>query len=175
MRRLVLGFILLVTYSLPSWAADSYHIELIIFRQAAVEPVYQSRVAPDNWFDSAAELKPEQFRSSLLNSAVSKLTAQNGYQILLHRAWQQTKTPRFKRIALSSGEEIFGHHPIEGTFKIRQERANEIELDFWVNQFKPDGNLDVSEHFHAQSVIPYRELSYIDHGSLGALIRVLPQ
>lgn len=175
MRQLVLGFLLFVTYCMPSWAADTHHIEVIIFRQAGVKPVINSRAAPDNWQADAKQLEPEQFRSSLLDNVVSKLTDNNGYQILLHRAWQQTNSPSFKSVALSSGEDVFGHHPIEGTFTIRQDRANEIELNFWVNQFQADGSLSSSEHFKQTAVIPYKELSYIDYGSLGALIRVLPQ
>jgi len=175
MRQLVLGFLLFISYCMPSWAADAHHIEVIIFRQAGAEPVINSRVAPDSWMEGAQQLEPEQFRSSLLDNVVSKLVAENGYRILLHRAWQQADSPNFSSTALSSGEEVFGHHPIEGTFTIRQDKANEIELSFWVNQFQADGNLLSSEQFKQTTVIPYKELSFIDHGSLGALIRVLPQ
>lgn len=174
MRQLVLGLLLLLT-STASWAADNHHIELILFRQADVSPVMSPRVAPDNWYDKAQQLQPGQFRSSLLDNVVSKLTPENGYEIVLHRIWQQADSPLMTSIALSTGQEIFGHHPVEGTFTLRQDRANEIDLNFWINQFQPDGTLSASERFQQSAVIPYQELSYIDHGSLGALIRILPQ
>lgn len=178
MRKLVLGILLLAS-SFSCLAANvigkTHNIELIIFRQLQVEPVYSSRLAPDNLLTEIAQLQPQQIRTSLLDSVTSKLNAQNGYQILLHRAWQQKNTPRFISIALTAGEDSFGHFPVEGYLRLRQDRANEVELNFWVNQFREDGSLERSEQFAQAVVLPYKELSFIDFGSLAALIRILPE
>src|SRR5690606_1827574 len=113
MRKIILGFVLLACSS--SWAANAtsntHNIELIIFRQTQMEPVYSSRLAPDRLLAEIQPLKPEQIRISLLSNVTSKLTPENGYEILLHRAWLQNKSPRFVSYALTSGEESFGHHP----------------------------------------------------------------
>ncbi len=177
MRKLVLGILLLAS-SFSCLAANvigkTHNIELIIFRQLQVEPVYSSRLAPDNLLTEIAQLQPQQIRISLLDSVTSKLNAQNGYQILLHRAWQQNNSPRFVSYAMTGGEESFGHFPVEGYFKIRQDRANEVELNFWINQFQQDGTLERSEHFQQAVVLPYKELNFIDFGSLAALVRIMP-
>lgn len=177
MRKIILGFVLLACSS--SWAANAtsntHNIELIIFRQTQMEPVYSSRLAPDRLLAEIQPLKPEQIRISLLSNVTSKLTPENGYEILLHRAWLQNKSPRFVSYALTSGEESFGHHPVEGFIKIRQDRANEVELNFWINQFKADGSLERSEQLQRSVVLPYKELNFIDYGNLGALIRIMPQ
>lgn len=175
MRQFLLGLFVCFTLVLPVQATERYHIELIIFRQAGVEPVTSSRVAPDNWMQNAPQLAPEQFRSSLMSLHTERLIPENGYRILLHRAWQQDASLESSQTALTSGEEIFGHHPIEGVIRLRHDRANEVELDFWINQFQADGNLAKSEQLRQSAVIPYREPGFIDHGSLGALIRILPE
>lgn len=175
MRKLLFLLIASLGFSANLYASNMQHIELIIFRQAGVAPVFSSSHAPDNWHADSEPLKPEQTRSSLLDLSIAKLQQSNDYQIIFHRAWQQAKSGRFVNVALNSGEQVFAHFPVEGTFKIRQDRANEVELDFWINSFQADGNLDQSEHFKHSAIIPYNELSFIDFGSLGALIRVLPQ
>lgn len=175
MRKLLLGVLLSLTYVLPTYAAERYHIELVIFRQIDVQPVYSSRLAPDNWMGSANTLLPEQLRSSLIDLYTQRLTPQNGYQVILQRSWQQSKSPSFRHVALSSGEESLGHFPVEGVFSIRQDRTNEIKLDFWVNEFQPDGTISTSEHFLQSAIAPYNELTFIDHGNLGAIVRIMQE
>lgn len=177
MRKAIFALILL-TSSCNSWAsnviASSHNIELIVFRQTQVEPVYSSRLAPDQLLAGINELAPRQIRNSLLRNVTSKLVPDNGYEILLHRAWQQNNSPRFVSYAMTGGPESFGHFPVEGYFKIRQDRANEVEINFWVNQFHEDGTLERSEHFQQTAVLPYKELNFIDFGSLAALVRIMP-
>lgn len=175
MRNRFCAFVLLLTTALPLWAADSSHVELILFRQGDMQHYTSSSLAPDNWADNSQHLQPHQLRSSLLEDPVSRLTPANGYHILLHRVWQQERINGPVRVALSSGDNIFGHHPVEGVLSLLQEGSNRVQLDLWINQFKADGNLASSEQVQLKGTAPYNELTYIDYGDLGALIRIQPQ
>jgi hypothetical protein len=174
MLKRLFAFCLLAVTTLPVWATDSSHIELLIFRQGDMQPRYSSKVAPDNWADNSQDLQPFQLRSSLLEDPVSRLTPANGYDILLHRIWQQDRVNGPVLIALSSGDEVFGHHPVEGVLTLEQDRSNKVSLDFWINQFKVDGNLERSERLQQSAAVPHNELTYIDYGDLGVLIRIQP-
>lgn len=175
MYKKLFAFILLTLTALPLWAADSQHIELIIFRQGNMQAFPDSQLAPDNWANGSQHLQPHQLRSSLLEDPVSRLTPANGYQILLHRVWQQDSYNSINHTALSSGDEIFGHHPVEGVLTIEQDRTHRVKLDFWINEFKPDGNLARSERLQQNASVPDNELTYVDYGDLGVLIRIQPQ
>ena len=175
MRNRLCAFLLLITTALPLWAADGYHIELIIFRQGDMKANYHSKIAPDNWAHKSQHLQPFQLRSSLLETPVTKLKNSSRYTILLHRSWQQDQSRRATRIALTSGDEIFGHHPIEGVLTLEQGQSNKVNLEFWINQFKADGNLERSEYLQQSALAPYNELTYIDYGDLGVLIKIQPQ
>lgn len=175
MRNRFCALVLLLTTALPLWAADSQHIELILFRQGDMQAHSASQLAPDTWADNSQHLQPSQLRSSLLEAPISRLVPANGYSILLHRVWQQDSRSGTTRTALSSGDNIFGHHPVEGVLTLQQEGSNRVQLDFWINRFKADGNLDSSERMQQSAIVPFNELTYIDYGDLGALIRIQPQ
>ena len=175
MRNRLFYLLLLAITALPVRAADSSHIELIIFRQGDMQASYHSKLAPDNWAANSQHLEPFQLRSSLLEDPVSKLVPANGYRVLLHRVWQQDKAVSPVHVALSSGDEIFGHHPVEGVLSLEQDQSNKVDLDFWINQFKADGNLERSERLRQSAAVPHNELTYIDYGDLGVLIRIQPQ
>ena len=175
MRTRLLSLLLLVSTALPVWAADSSHVELILFRQGNMQASYNSKLAPDNWAGNSQHLEAFQLRSSLLEGPIGKLVPANGYSVLLHRVWQQDKASGPVHIALSSGDEIFGHHPVEGTLTLEQDQSNKVALDLWINEFKADGNLARSERLQQTAAVPHNELTYIDYGDLGVLIRIQPQ
>lgn len=176
MRNRLCAFFLLIATALPLQAASNgSHVELIIFRQGDMQARYDSKIAPDNWAADSQHLQPFQLRSSLLENPISKLVPANGYTVLLHRTWQQDATSGPVRIALSSGDEVFGHHSVEGVLTLEQDQSNKVALDFWINQFKADGNLQHSERLLQGAAVPHNELTYIDYGDLGALIRIQPQ
>ena len=175
MRKSLFSLLLLAATAMPAWAADSSHIELLLFRQGDMQANYHSKLAPDNWAGSSQHLQPFQLRSSLLENPVSKLVPANGYRVLLHRVWQQDRVNGPVRIALSSGDEIFGHHQVEGVLTLEQDQTSKVELELWINEFKADGNLANSELLQQTAAVPSNELTYIDYGDLGVLIRIQPQ
>ncbi|MCY1545290.1 Peptidoglycan-binding protein, CsiV [compost metagenome] len=77
-------------------------------------------------------------------------------------------------MALSSGNEQFGHFPVEGTLRLTQARFIDVEADLWVNQFDASGLLSGSQRIKQGNRLKSGELTYLDHGSLGLLIRINP-
>ena len=79
-------FPLLLALLAPAAFADgTYQVEVILFRQAPA--VDSSQPAPDDWAAGATPLSSEAARA--LDSQAAKLTAGKGYQVLMHKAWQQ--------------------------------------------------------------------------------------
>jgi hypothetical protein len=157
----------------PAFAAGPYQVEVIVFRQAG-EPIPASQPAPEDWSQGAQPIDASRERSTALNSEAGKLSPANGYQVLLHKAWSQNLDGNVSSVALSSGNEQFGHFPVEGTLRLSQARFIDLEADLWVNQFDDSGLLSSSERIKQGSRLKSGELTYLDHGSLGLLIRVSP-
>jgi hypothetical protein len=157
----------------PAFAEGLYQIEVILFRQAG-EPIPASQPAPEDWSQGAQAIDATRERATALNSQASKLSPANGYQVLLHKAWSQSLGGSASSVALSTGNEHFGHFPIEGTLSLKQARFIDLEADLWVNQFDDSGLLSSSERLKQGSRLKSGELTYLDHGSLGLLIRVSP-
>lgn len=157
----------------PAFAAGLYQVEVIVFRQAG-EPIPASQPAPEDWSQGAQPIDASRERSTALNSEAGKLNPANGYQVLLHKAWSQNLDGNASSVALSSGNEQFGHFPVEGTLRLSQARFIDLEADLWVNQFDDSGLLSSSERIKQGSRLKSGELTYLDHGSLGLLIRVSP-
>ena len=95
--------------------------------------------------------------------------------MLLHKAWQQALGSEPTTIAISSGQEQFGQHPIEGTLGLALGRFTDVDAQFWVNQFDADGLITASERIKHSSRLKNDQLTYLDHGSLGLLIKVSAQ
>ncbi|MGH8352265.1 MAG: CsiV family protein [Pseudomonas sp.] len=165
---------LLLALLAPAAFADGlYQVELILFRQAG-EAVPASQPAPDDWATGALPLAAENERGTALNAEAAKLSPANGYQVLLHKAWAQNLSATPSKIALSTDEEQDGHFAAEGTLSLTQERYVDVDADFWVNQFDADGLLSGSERLKQSSRLKNGELTYLDHSSLGLLIKVSP-
>ncbi|UTW08415.1 CsiV family protein [Pseudomonas benzenivorans] len=169
----LLPLTLLLLLAPPAFADGLYQVEVIVFRQSG-EPVPASQPAPDDWAQGALPIDVGGERATALNSEAAKLKAANGYQVLLHKAWSQNLSGSASRVALSTGGEQFGHFPVEGTLSLKQARFIDVEADLWVNQFDASGLLQGSERIRQDSRLKTGELTYLDHGSLGLLIRVSP-
>ncbi len=94
--------------------------------------------------------------------------------MLLHKAWAQNLDGNVSSVSLSTGNEQFGHFPVEGTLHIQQARFIDLQADLWVNQFDDSGLLSSSEHLKQGGRLKSGELTYLDHGSLGLLVRISP-
>ena len=174
MRYLVHLTLLLSLCSTQALANDTQIVELIVFRQSS-ESLLASGVAPDNWANGATQVTTDMLRSTHLDHLVKKLTPDNGYQVLLHKAWLQTSNGPSVQVAVTEGPESFEHYPIEGTLAMELERTSQVQMDFWINQFNPDATLLSSERFKQSTLVANDQVTFIDHGTLGALIRIQSQ
>ncbi|WP_341305066.1 CsiV family protein [Pseudomonas sp. TMP25] len=175
-RRILtlLPLILLSLLSSNAALAESlYQVEVIVFRQAA-EPISAGQLPPDNWSQNALPIDGSNSRSTALNAEASKLSPSSGYQVLLHKAWSQSLGGSSNSVAISTGDEQFGHFPIEGTISLKAGRLIELDSDIWVNQLDVSGTLTDSERIKQSSRLKSGELTFVDNGSLGLLIRVSP-
>lgn len=175
-RRILtlLPLILLSLLSSNAALAESlYQVEVIVFRQAA-EPISAGQLPPDNWAQNALPVDGSNSRSTALNAEAGKLSPSSGYQVLLHKAWSQSLGALSSSVAISTGDEQFGHFPIEGTISLKAGRLIELDSDIWVNQLDASGTLTDSERIKQSSRLKSGELTFVDNGSLGLLIRVSP-
>lgn len=156
--------------STQAWAEGLYQVEVIVFRQSNAM-ISAGQLAPDNWAQNAMPVNSSNSRSTALNAEAGKLNPANGYQVLLHQAWSQSPA---SSVAISSGNQQFGHYPVEGSISLKQGQQLEVDSDIWVNQFDTSGALSDSERIKQNSRLKSGELTFVDNGSLGLLIRVSP-
>jgi hypothetical protein len=172
--RLLRSFTLLLVLFAPAAFADgTYEVELILFRQTG-EPAATNQPAPENWAAGAQTPGADNQASTRLDSLVSKLESSEAYKVLLHRAWQQELSATPSKVAISSGQEQFGHYPIEGTVSLGLARFTDIDANFWVNQLDEHGVLVTSERMRQATRVRNGELTYMDNGSLAMLIKISP-
>ncbi|GIZ13372.1 CsiV family protein [Pseudomonas sp. NCCP-436] len=172
MRALHLTALLLFLLAPNAFAERLYQVELLVFRQAG-EPIITPRPSPDDWAGNALPIGASE-RSTSLNAEAARLTPENGYQLLLHKAWSQSVGNAPSSVAVSSGEAHFGHHPVEGLIKLTEDRFTALEMELWINHFSNDGLLEASEYLQLTQRLKDNVLTYLDRGSLGALIRLSP-
>jgi hypothetical protein len=170
----LLPLILLGLLSSTAALAESlYQVEVIVFRQAA-QPISAGQLPPDNWAQNALPVNGSNSRSTALNAEAAKLNPSSGYQVLLHKAWSQSLGGSSSLVAFSTGDEQFGHYPVEGTISLKEGRVIELDSDVWVNQIDASGIITDSERIKQNSRLKSGELTFVDNGSLGLLIRVSP-
>lgn len=163
LRRLLL---LLVLCAPPAFADALYRVELILFRHA--DPLFSSQRAPFDWARDAQPLERTAERATDLDELAARLDSGDGYRVLLHQAWQQRIG---ERRSLGAGQRQFEHFPIEGVIGLQQGRWLAVDVRLWVNRFGEYGQLLASEQLRQRVDLRPGELRYIDHGSLGLLIR----
>lgn len=172
--RLLRFLPLLLSLLSPLALADRlYEVEIIVFRQSG-QPLPASQPAPDDWAATARPLGAGSERPLALTGEAARLTPAKGYEVLLHQAWQQTLGSTPSVVAFNSGEASFAHHPVQGTLQMKSVRFVDLEAQIWVNQFDVDGLLTGSEQLKQSARLKDGELTYLDHGSIGALIRIRP-
>ncbi len=173
MRALRYVALLLSLVAPMAFADGLYQVELIIFRQAG-EAIPASQTAPDDWAAGVQGSAADNARGTALNGEAAKLNQNNGYTVLLHQAWQQSMGEAPTKIAVNTGNQQFGHYPVEGTLTLKQARFVDLEADFWLNQFDATGTLTASERLKRTARLKTGELTYLDHTNLGMLIRISP-
>jgi hypothetical protein len=165
---------LLASLLAPAAMAERlYQVELILFRQSA-DALLASQAPAEDWASGAPRLDAASLRSPALQDAAAKLSPAQGYQVLLHQAWQQPLQAQMNRVSLVAGEGHFDQFPAQGVIGLSLGETLQLEADLWANQFDDSGLLLASERLRQSRLLKAGELTYLDHGSLGALIRVSP-
>ncbi|WP_422403975.1 CsiV family protein [Pseudomonas sp. GZD-209] len=162
--------LLLALLAPTAFAAGPYQVEMILVRQNAV-PAITSPFAPEDWSAGAPRLEKGAERPAGLGDEITRLQATADYTVLLHKAWQQDG----EAIALSAGNEQFGHFPIEGNLSIKEDRFIAVDASFWVNQLDSNGSVLQSEQLkQSNSNMKAGQLTFLDGGHLAVLIKVSP-
>lgn len=149
-----------------------YHIEVVMFRQG--EPIASGQPAPENWAEEAELRAGDAPAATRLDAEVAKLTPENGYEVLMHRAWRQDLSATATRVAIRDGEPQLGQYPVHGTLRLRLDRLVEMQAELWVNQLE-DGQIVQSEQIRQNRRLKPGELTFVDGTSLGLLVRATPQ
>lgn len=155
--------------------ADPYQVEVLLFRQSAEQ--LPAHTVPEDWNQQSTPVTREFERTPLLETEATRLQEAGGYQILSRKAWLQDLGEQAQTISYSDGELRDGHGLVDVLVSLSQERDQRVTLDFtaWVNRFDADGFLTGSEQISQQRRLMPGQLIYIDHPSLGALLRLRPQ
>jgi len=172
--RAIRSLTLLLALIAPAAFADSqYQVEMFLLRQNAV-PAITSQFAPEDWRQGAKAPSDYDVRKPVLTEQAEKLAADSNYTVLLHKAWQQQVGSEPSRVAISEGQEQFGHFPIEGNVSLRQGRFIEVQANFWVNQLDGNGSVIQSEQLRqVNSTVKNNELTFLDGGHLAVLFKVI--
>ena len=174
MRAIRCLTLLLALIAPAAFAEGQYQVEMMLVRQNSV-PAFTSQFAPEDWSAGAARLDKGAERPLALEDEATRLQATSDYTVLLHKAWQQPVVDGPSRIALSDGQEQFGHFPIEGNLSITSGRFIAVDANFWVNQLDGNGNVQQSEQFkQSNSNMKGGQLTFLDGGHLALLLKVTP-
>jgi len=174
MRAIRCLTLLLALFAPTAFAEGVYQVEMILVRQNSV-PAFTSPFAPENWRADGTPLDKAAERPLGLEDEVTRLQATADYTVLMHKAWQQQAGSEPSRIALSEGEEQFGHFPIEGNLSIAEGRFIAVQANFWVNQLDSNGSVLRSEQFkQSNSNVKAGQLTFLDGGHLAVLLKVTP-
>lgn len=174
---------LLAILVLSSWiglaqaqSQNNYRVEVVIFSQPSAQ--LTPGTAPSyGWADSATQLS-ETTRSDVrsldssrleLSSDASKLSSQ-GYKVVLHRAWTQPDD-RSLAVAVHEGQEMGGVYPVQALVSVGEERLLAVDITAWINNQTQDGDI-VSERIKQIRRLRLNETHYLDHQSMGMLVRV---
>jgi len=180
--------ILLFAFSMNSYAAQWYHVELIVFEQL-------DTITDEQWPEmsehKAAGLTPHS-RSSLIQPAgndsllsqVARLKRSPNYQVHYHQAWQQPiMTKRYaKAVAINSEDK-----KVEGSLRLYKSTYLHAALDLWLlenasevtswSELSPNGEaieLPRNPNLKESRRIRSKKLYFFDHPKLGALVQLTP-
>lgn len=174
---------LLALLVLSSWlglaqaqSQNTYQVEVVIFSQPSAQLTPGTPPSYD-WADQATLLS-ETARSDVrqldssrhrLSSDAGKLSSQ-GYKVVLHQAWTQPDDGHLV-VAVHEGQDMDGVYPVQALVRLDRKRLLEVDVTAWLNSQTQNQEI-VSERIKQIRRLRLDETHYLDHQSMGMLIRV---
>ena len=163
--------LLLVLLCPVAQAEPMVQVELLLFRHTDT-PLIASQPPAHNWAEGSSTLVERNEIPLSMGEAAAKLIPEQGYSILLHKAWRQTMTAATATLAVKSGQAQFEFYPIQGRLNLSFGDQISVETDIWVNRFDELGRIVACEYLEQKFRVRPNEIRYVDHGSLGLLVKV---
>jgi len=183
--------LLLLAFSINSYATQWYHVELVVFEQLDTITDEQWPEMTDMTETKSPMLTPDMASTliqpaqneTLLNT-VERLGRSQHYQVQYHQAWQQPimKKRSAKAIGIHSANNM-----IEGSIKLYKSTYLHAALDLWLKEnitpvtswsdVSPDGDIidaPRNPHLKESRRIRSKKLYFFDHPKLGALLQLTP-
>jgi hypothetical protein len=170
------GLIALAAWTSNALAQESYIVEVVFFSQPGGQIAAAHSPDPDwtaNAIDLAntarADVRPIDPSRHRLEQQAAQLSRQ-GYRVHLHRAWTQ---PAGADLTVAVEEPpVGGIVPVQGLVTLAQDRPLEVAVNFWRNHATGGDQRVVSEQLQQRRRLRLDETHYLDHQSLGMLVRV---
>ena len=186
--RFITAFILLLI-SISSYAAQWYHVELVVFEQLSTNtdeqwPPMLDSVTADTLTPGMATALIQPATNNTLNSVASRLSSSSQYRVHYHRAWQQyiRRKGSAKAIKIISTDGL-----IEGTVRLDKATYLHATVDLWLKQNTSqvnswsdgsskgtDINAPRNPHLVESRRIRSNKLDFFDHPKMGALLKITP-
>lgn len=167
--------LLLAGSSLFAQAQETYIVEVVLFSQPGAQIVAGPTPDPEWDADAASldsttrsEIRPIDRSRYSLDEKAAQLTRQ-GYKVSMHKAWTQPANGSTVAVHEGEGDWIYS---AQGLVSLSQERPLETEVTFWINHATA-GAEPVSERLQQRRRLRLEETHYLDHQSMGMLIRVM--
>lgn len=171
----------LTLLSCSAMAQAQYLVEVVVFSQPGAQIV--PGASPEHDWDWQAISLDATTRSDVrnidrtrysLDSQVSKLEAK-GYTIRLHRAWTQPAESGL-RVALHEGDKLAAPngdslYPVQGVVSLDGDPLT-ANVTFWLNHAGESMAEPISERLHSTRRLRVNEVHYLDHKSMGLLVRI---
>ncbi len=178
----------LLSFSINSFAAQWYHVELIVFEQL-------DTITDEQWPEmgeqkivaltpQTASILIQPAKNESLLSQVSRLKRSPSYRVHYHQAWQQPimKKRYAKAVAVTSEDEM-----INGSIRLYKSTYLHASLNLWLNEntsditswsdISPDGEVidwPRNPNLKESRRIRSKKLYFFDHPKLGALLQLIP-
>lgn len=178
---LLIRSLALAVLAFSALAKADHIVEVVVFSQPGAPVV--AGVPPDHDWDRNAVSLHDTARRDVrsidksrytLDSQAEKL-ANNGYEIKLHQAWIQ---PADKGMTVAVHDDnnisIINNallYSAQGLVTLKDEPLI-AAVSFWLNMANTDQGELVSERLHMTRRLRLNEVHYLDHKSMGMLIRI---
>ncbi|WP_193074151.1 CsiV family protein [Pseudomonas sp. FME51] len=171
----------LTLLSCSALAQAQYLVEVVVFSQPGAQIV--PGASPEHDWDWQAVSLDATTRSDVrsidrtrysLDSQTSKLAAK-GYTIRLHRAWTQPADSDLT-VALHEGGNLAAPnggslYPVQGVISLDGDPLT-AKVTFWLNHASEGMAEPISERLQSTRRLRANEIYYLDHKSMGLLIRI---